>query len=107
MHISPGFWTGSGKLQHITFKELKAVRCAIESFLLELEGIRLIVHEDIQTVVGVLTHLTSRSTLMMSELRKRFLLTDEHDISIKTRYICSAASVWADRLNRETDNADM
>ena len=28
-----GFWTGPDKLQHITFKELKVVRCAIESFL--------------------------------------------------------------------------
>jgi hypothetical protein len=42
----------------------------------------------------------------MSELRKLFLLTDEHDISIRTKYICSAANVWADRLSRETDNAD-
>ena len=41
-----GFWTGSDKLQHITFKELKAVRCAIESFLPELKGMRLLLHED-------------------------------------------------------------
>jgi hypothetical protein len=43
---------------------------------------------------------------MMSELRKLFLLIDERDISIKTKYIRSAANVWADRLSRETDNAD-
>jgi len=42
---------------------------------------------------------------MMSELMKLFLLTDEHDISIRTKYIPSAASVWADHLSRETDNA--
>ena len=101
-----GFWTGPDKLQHITFKELKAVRCAIESFLPELQGRRLLLHEDNQSVVGVLTHLTSRSPTMMSDLRKLFLLTDEHDISIKTKYIRSAANVWADRLSRETDTAD-
>ena len=28
-----GCWTGPDKLQHINFKELKAVRCAMESFL--------------------------------------------------------------------------
>ncbi len=28
-----GLWTGPYKLQHITFKELKVARCAIESFL--------------------------------------------------------------------------
>ena len=44
--VARGFWTGLNKLQHITFKELKAVRCAIESFLLELRGRRLLLHED-------------------------------------------------------------
>jgi hypothetical protein len=31
-----GLWTGHDKQTHITFKELKTVRCAIESFLPEL-----------------------------------------------------------------------
>ncbi len=101
-----GFWNRPDKLQHITFKEPKAVRCAIESFLSELKGRRLLLHEDNQSVIGVLTRLTSRSPTMMSELRTLFLLTDEHDISIKTQYIRSAANVWADRLSRETDNVD-
>ena len=43
---------------------------------------------------------------MMLKLKKLFFLTDEHDISIKTRYIRSSANVWAYRLSRETDNAD-
>ena len=44
---------------------------------------------------------------MMSELRKLFLLTDEHDdISIRTKYIRSAANIWVDHLSRETENAD-
>ena len=43
---------------------------------------------------------------MMSELRKLFLLIDEHDISIRTKYIRSAANVWADHLSLETDIAD-
>ncbi len=101
-----GFWTGLDKFKHITFKELKAVRCAIEFFLPEVKGRRLLLHEDNQSVVGVLTHLTSRSQAMMSELRKLFLLTDEHDISIRTIYIRSAANFWADRLSRETENSD-
>ncbi len=28
-----GFWSGSDKQERITYKELKAVRCAIKSFL--------------------------------------------------------------------------
>ena len=43
---------------------------------------------------------------MISELRKLFLLTDERDISIRTKYIRSTANVWADRLTRETANTD-
>ncbi len=61
------------------------MRCAIESFLPELKGRRLLLHEDNRSVVGVLTHLTSRSPAMMSELKKLFLLTDENDIRIRTQ----------------------
>ncbi len=39
--------------------------------------------------------------------KEAFILTNEHDIFIKTKYIRSPANVWADRLSRETDNADM
>ena len=92
--------------EHITFKELKAVRCAIQAFLPELKGKRLLLHEDNQSVIGVLTHLTSRSPTMMCELRKLFLLTDTYDIKIRTKYIRSAANVWADNLSRVTDNSD-
>jgi hypothetical protein len=61
------------------------MHCAIESFLPELIGRRLLLHEDKQPVVGVLTHLTSRSPAMMSELRKLFYPTDENDIRIRTQ----------------------
>jgi hypothetical protein len=70
------------------------VRCAIESFLPGLiRGRRLLLHKDNRFVVGALTRFTSRSPVMMSELRKLFLKTDEHDISIGTKYIRSAANV--------------
>ena len=88
-----GFWSGEDTYKHTTFKELKVVRCAIKSFLPELKGRRLLLHEGNQSVVGVLTHITSRSPVMMSELRKLFLLTDENDIMIRTQYIRSAAKI--------------
>jgi hypothetical protein len=51
-----------GMGEHITFKELKVVRCAIQAFLLpKLKGKRLLLQEDNQSVIGVLTHLTSPS----------------------------------------------
>ena len=43
---------------------------------------------------------------MMFELRKLFRLTDENDIRIRTQYIRSAANIWADKLNKETDTSD-
>ncbi len=92
--------------EHITFKELKAVRCAVLEFLPELKGRRLLLHEDNQSVIGVLTHLTSKSPTMMCELRKLFLLIDTYDINIRTQYIRSATNVWADNLSRVTDNSD-
>ncbi len=82
------------------------MRCVVKSFLPELKGKRLLLHEDNKSVVSVLTHLTSRSATMMSELRKLFLLTDENDIRIKTQYIRSAANIWADKLSREMDTCD-
>jgi hypothetical protein len=91
--------------EHITFKELKAVRCAMQSFLPELKGNRLLLHEEKQSVIGVLTHLTTKSPVMMCELRKLFLLIDSYDIKIRTLYICSAANVLADNLSRITDNS--
>ena len=92
--------------EHITFKDSKAVRYAIQTFLPELKGRRLLLHEDDHSVIGVLTHLTSKSSTMMCELRKLFLLIDTYDIKIRTQYIRSAANVWADNLSRVTDNSD-
>ncbi len=57
-------------------------------------------------MVGVLTHLTSRSPAMMSELKKLFLLTDENDIRIRAQYVRSAANIWADKLRWGTDTAE-
>jgi hypothetical protein len=43
---------------------------------------------------------------MMYELRKLVLLLDTYDIKIRTRYVRSAANMWADNLSRVTDNSD-
>jgi hypothetical protein len=79
------FWTAPDLPRHITFKELKAVWCAIQSFLPEVKERRLLLHEDNQSVIGMLTQLTSKSPAMMCELRKMFLLIDMYDIKIRTQ----------------------
>ena len=53
-----GFWQGQDRLQHITWKELKAVRRTVESFLPHLRGRRVTLHEDNQAVIGVLSGST-------------------------------------------------
>eukprot|EP00873_Tetraselmis_striata_P016992 jgi/Tetstr1/437256/TSEL_025986.t1 len=95
-----GFWYEDDRSHHITWKELRAVRHAVESFLPQLRGRRVLLHEDNTAVVAALTNLTSRSPVMMEELRKLWHLLDIHDISIRPRYIQFAANVWADRLSR-------
>eukprot|EP00873_Tetraselmis_striata_P004131 jgi/Tetstr1/424395/TSEL_014954.t1 len=101
-----GFWYEDDRSHHITWKELRAVRHAVDSFLPQLRGRRVLLHEDNTAVVAALTNLTSRSPVMMEELRKLWHLLDIHDISIRPRYIQSAANVWADRLSRELDDSD-
>eukprot|EP00873_Tetraselmis_striata_P033083 jgi/Tetstr1/453347/TSEL_040338.t1 len=65
-----GFWGAADERQHITWKELKAIRLAVESILPHLAGRRVLLHEDNQAVCSVLAGLTSRSPAMMAELRK-------------------------------------
>jgi hypothetical protein len=88
-----GFWGMPDLDEHITFKELKVVRYAMQTFLPKLKGKRLLLHEDNQSVIGVLTHLTSKSPTLMCELRKLFLLIDTNDIKIRTLYIWNTANV--------------
>lgn len=101
-----GVWITPDREQHITYKELKAVRLAILSFLPLVRGRRLLLHEDNQAVVRILTSLTSRSPELMNELRKFWFVLDSNDIAIRPCYIRSAANIWADRLSRELDDSD-
>eukprot|EP00873_Tetraselmis_striata_P014154 jgi/Tetstr1/434418/TSEL_023518.t1 len=101
-----GFWGAAYERQHITWKGLKAVRLAVESFLPHLAGRRVLLLENNQAVCSVLAGLTSRSPEMMAELRKLWYLLDSNGVHIRARYIRSAANVWADRLSRHLDGVD-
>jgi hypothetical protein len=100
------FWPAADRQLHITWKELKAVRLTVLSFLQQLRGLKVLMHEDNQVLVVVLSHLTSRSPAMMDQLRKLWEFIDINNINIRARYIRSAANVLADRLSRETDRDD-
>ena len=86
--------------EHITSKELKAVRMAVECFLPHLTNRLVLLHEDNQAVVGVLSGLTSHSPAMMAELRKLWFLLDTHNIWIRPEYIRSAANARGRTVSR-------
>jgi hypothetical protein len=89
---SRGFWPASDRLQHATWKELRVVRHAAESFLPQLHGRQVLLHEDNTAVVATLAKLTTRSLVMMTELRRMWYLLDTNDIHIRPRYIHSVAN---------------
>ena len=101
-----GFWTQTERGLHITHKELQAVRHAVQSFLPQLRGRRVVLDGDNQAVIHILTHLTSRSPTLMTELRKLWFLLDSEDIRLRSRWISTHANIWADRLSRELDTGD-
>jgi hypothetical protein len=96
-----GFWCAADSLQHITWKELRAVRLAIESFLPQLKCRHVFLHEDNTAVVATLTKLTTRSPVIMTELRRLWYLLDTNDIHICPNNIRSAPNILADTLSRE------
>eukprot|EP00873_Tetraselmis_striata_P011106 jgi/Tetstr1/431370/TSEL_021061.t1 len=78
-------------------KKLRAVLLAVESFLPQLRGRRVLAHEDNTAVVAALTNLTSRSPVMIEELRKRWHFLDIHDISPharRARYRLASGAPW-------------
>jgi hypothetical protein len=101
-----GFWSATDRLQHNTWKKLRAVRHVVESFLPQLKGRQVLLHEETTAIVAALTKLTSRSPVIMTELRRLWYLLDTNDFHIRPRYIRSAANVWADTLSRKLDTED-
>jgi hypothetical protein len=101
-----GFWDARDCQHHITWKELRAVRHAIESFLPQLRGRNVLLPEDNNPVVATLTKLTTRSPVIMTKLRRMWYMLDTNDIRIRPHYIRSAANLCVDTLNRDLDIED-
>jgi ribonuclease HI len=65
-----GFSSKEDEQQHITWKEMKAARHAVESFLPQPAARNVLLHEDNNVVCHIQTGMTSRSPVMMEELRR-------------------------------------
>ena len=78
-----GFWTKAEAELHITHRELIAVRKFCEWYLARLRGRRVLLWEDNQAVVAILTSLSSRTPALMAELRRLVELLDLNDITLR------------------------
>jgi hypothetical protein len=58
-------------------------------------------------VVAALTKLTTRSAVVMTEMRRLWYLLDTNDIHIRPPYIHLAANIWADTPCCEQDTEDL
>jgi hypothetical protein len=85
---------------------LKAVRHAIESFLPQVAARNVLMREDNHAVFHILAGLTSRTHVMMDELRRLWCLLDTNNINIIAHNIMSTANVWADKLSRHLESDD-
>ena len=71
-----------------------------------LTGSRVLLHEDNQAVVWIITNMVTRSPEIMRELRRLWYLLDTHDIELRPVYIRSAANVIADFASRLAFSGD-
>ena len=101
-----GFWRAHQRREHITLLEARAVRYAVASFLGDLRGHQVRLHEDNQAVVHMLTSWTSRSPALMRQLRKLWMVLDANNITLHPSYIRSEDNVEADNLSRQADAGD-
>ena len=95
-----GFWQPWEAAIHITWRELRTVRHAVSLWCEQLRGRHVLLHEDNSAVVAILTSLTSRSALLMREVRALLAVLDLFDVELRAVWIASAANFVADHFSR-------
>jgi len=98
--LARGFWSPEQRRHHIQYKELVAVRLAVETWLRQLRGRTVRLWEDNQAVMHIINGRSSRAPILMAEVRRLWQLLDSHGISLSARYIRSEDNVTADSLSR-------
>ena len=76
------------------------MRLAVLHFVEALRGRRVLLWEDNQAVVAILTSLTTHSPLLMRELRLLMQVLDMADIALRAMYIRSIDNRVADHFSR-------
>lgn len=96
----PTHWMFSDVICDMTFLELFPVYISLLLWHPWLSNKHILYHIDNMAVVQVLNTLTSKSTRLMNIVRKLFLLTLQHNITIKAQHIPTKLNKIADSISR-------
>ena len=99
-----GIWSVEDQDLHITPKELKAVKFALEHWRTRLRGKHCLLWEDNQAVCGILRNLSTKSPGMREDLKEIMDLLEDENIMLQVRYIRSAVNP-SDFYSRVSDKA--
>jgi len=92
---------------HINVLELGAITLALRSFRAHIPpGTIIRLRTDSMVALGVLNAQSSRSLVLMEEMRALHALCREMDVDLRAEHLSSALNEWADRLSREQDSTD-
>lgn len=100
-----GYWDSEESGTHINFKELRAVRYALHSFLDFVRDRVVLIREDNTTTQAILGKYSSRSPLLHEEFRLLWLFLCEHNIVLQVQRVASADNL-ADAPSRLLDGDD-
>ena len=100
-----GYWSLDESPAHINFKELRAVRYALQSFLEFVRQRVVLIREDNTCTQAVLGRLSSRSPAMHAEMRSLWEFLQLHSIVLQVERVASADNI-ADEASRLEDRDD-
>ncbi|GIL50946.1 hypothetical protein Vafri_7022 [Volvox africanus] len=104
-HTARGFWSEEELGQHINWKELRAVRYALDSFLPWVSQRVVLIHEDNTTTQAILGRYSSRSATLHAELKLLWELLQLHSITLQVEQVASADNI-VDAASRLIDRDD-
>ncbi|GIM02610.1 hypothetical protein Vretimale_7488, partial [Volvox reticuliferus] len=100
-----GFWSQAEVGEHINWKELRAVRYALQSFLPWVTQRVVLIREDNTTTQAILGRYSSRSPKLHAELKLLWVMLQDYSISLQVERVTSAANL-ADSASRFIDRDD-
>ena len=95
-----GAWDPFDAHTHITYKELKAIRLALELLSHKLASKHLVVFSDSATIVAILQKYYTKSVKLRSLLGKVINLLNSLGTTLTVLHIDGVANVLADMLSR-------